>query len=400
MKKLYTTMLLLLLIYTTTFSQSFDYSFTMPKIDHARDLGMGSAYLTDTTTYFAFLTNPANLGLTGDKTLFPIINTRLAGPFGLIPEAIDLFQAGDADIMGFVGKTLGESKGINMAFNTAGPLSFGAIRKGFGWGIFNESYASFDMPSLLSATVYGGNESFLRLGYGYAITPPLPVIIAVGLSAEAVNRVEGFYRLGAFQLLNTLTGGEISLASLAMPVYTSFGYGLDAGITIKAFNLVSLSFVWDDFFYGIHTQKADQAYKIIEDPSNFTSHLKTDLKQTTIGSSKKMAAGIGVDIPLAEISNNFVSSWIVMVDCNDLISTFSNDPTKRNPALEFSAGTEIVFFKTIILRFGVDEMYPAAGIGIRLGAFNIDASIYGQELGYEPGARPQLNTAFSIGFYK
>ena len=89
-----------------------------------------------------------------------------------------------------------------------------------------------------------------------------------------------------------------------------------------------------------------------------------------------------------------------MVDCNDLVSAFSNDPTKRNPALEFSAGTEIVFFKTIILRFGVDEMYPAAGIGIRLGAFNIDASIYGQELGYEPGARPQLNTAFSIGFYK
>ncbi|HPX26190.1 MAG TPA: hypothetical protein PLG87_05230, partial [Treponemataceae bacterium] len=292
MKKLYTTMLLLLLIYTTTFSQSFDYSFTMPKIDHARDLGMGSAYLTDTTTYFAFLTNPANLGLTGDKTLFPIINTRLAGPLGIIPEAIDLFQTEDPDIMGFVGKTLGESKGINMAFNTAGPLSFGAIRKGFGWGIFNESYASFDMPSLLSATVYGGNESFLRLGYGYAITPPLPVIIAVGLSAEAVNRVEGFYRLGAFQLLNTLTGGEISLASLAMPVYTSFGYGLDAGITIKAFKLVSLSFVWDDFFYGIYTQKADQAYKIIEDPSNFSSHMKTDLKQTTIGSSKKMAVGI------------------------------------------------------------------------------------------------------------
>lgn len=399
MKKFYI-YILLILVCPAVFTQSFDYNFTMPSIDHARDLGMGSAYITDTTTYFSFLSNPASLALTGDRTLFPVITTRLAGPLALIPRAIDTFQGENPDVLGFIGEALGESNGINMAFNTAGPLMFGAIRKGFGWGVFNETYASFDMPSLLSATMYGGNESFIKFGYGYPITLPVPVTIAVGLSAEAVNRIEGFYRLSAFQLIGTMMGGEISLTSLAMPVYTSFGYGLDAGITIKAFKIASLSFVWDDFFYGIYTQKADQAYRILEDPSNFSSYMTTDLKKTSIGSSKKMTLGLGFDIPLAEVSNNFVSSWIIMAECNDVISVFSNDPRKRNPALEFSAGTEIVFFKTIILRFGLDEMYPAAGIGIRIGAFNIDASIYGQELGREPGSRPQLNTAFSIGFYK
>jgi len=401
MKKLYTVIFCALLTVSALFSQTFTYNFTMPEIRHARDLGMGSAYLTDTTTYFSFLSNPASLALTGDRTLFPILNVRMAGPLGIIPQAIDTFKAEDADVLGFLANTLGETKGLSFASDIAGPLCFGAIRKGFGWGVFNETYVSFDMPSLLSATMYGGNESLIRLGYGYPIKLPVPITIAIGLSADAVNKVEGFYRLSAFDLLGTAMGAEFSIASLAIPVYTSLGYGLDAGITVKAFNLVSLSFVWDDFFYGIYTQKSTDANKIIDDPSNFTKYLwSSDQKKTDIGSSKKMSAGLGFDIPLAEASNNFVSSWLVMVDCNDLISTFTNDPAKRNPVLEFSAGTEIVFFKTIILRFGVDEMYPAAGIGVRIGAFNIDASIYGQELGLEPGSRPQLNTAFSIGFYK
>lgn len=400
MKKFYTIIVCSLVLCTAVFSQTFDYNFVMPQFQHARDLGMGSAYLTDTTTYFSFYTNPASLAFTGDRTLFTVTNARIAGPLDIIPEVIDIIQNPEADVLGFVTDTLGETKGLNFATDITGPLFFGGIRKGFGWGLVNETYLSFDMPSLLSATVYGGNESILRFGYGYPIKLPIPLTIAVGLSAEAVNKVEGYYRLGAFDLLKMATGGEISLASLALPVYTSLGYGLDAGLTLKALNMVSLSFVWYDFFHGIYTQKADQAYKIIEDPENYSEYLKAGASKTTIGSSKKMALGVGVDVPLAKITNNFISSCIVMVDCNDLVSTFANDPKKRNPILEFSAGTEVVFFKTIILRFGLDEMYPAAGVGIRLGAFNIDASIYGQELGYEPGSRPQLNTAFSIGFYK
>ena len=400
MKKLFLITIFVIFIFSAVFSQTFEYDFSIPAIEHARDLGMGSAYVTDTETYFAFLANPASLALTGDKTLFPIVTSRLAAPYTLIPQAIVTFQDENSDILGFVGQSLSETKGINAAFNTAGPLCFGAIRKGFGWGVFNETYASFDMPSLLSASLYGGNETLLRLGYGYPVKLSIPIILAVGLSADIVNKVEGLYNINSMQLMELATGGDIPLTSLIMPIYTSFGYGLDAGVTIKLFNMLSLSYVWDDFFYGVYTQKSDLINKIMDDPTKISSYTSADSIKTTIGSSKKMSAGIGFDIPLAEISNNFVSSWIVMVDCNDLISAFSNDPTKRNPALEFSAGTEIVFFNTIILRFGVDEMYPAAGVGIRLGTFNIDASIYGQELGREPGNRPQLNTAFSIGFYK
>ena len=45
-------------------------------------------------------------------------------------------------------------------------------------------------------------------------------------------------------------------------------------------------------------------------------------------------------------------------------------------------------------------MYPSAGVGARLGAFNIDAAIFGRELGLEPGTRPQLNLAISLEFFK
>lgn len=400
MKKLITILFAALCIYSFIASETFEYEFTMPTIEYARDLGMGSAYVTDTTTYFSFLSNPASLGFTGDKTLFPTLNTRLAGPLNLIPQSLESLRAGNFDVIEVLSKTLSESKGINAAFNIVGPLNFGSIKKGFGWGIFNETYTSFDIPSLISSTFYAGNETLVRLGYGYALKLPVPITISVGLSTDLVNRIEGLYTLKTSEMMSLMGGEEFSFASLIMPVYTSFGYGLDAGITFKLFNVVSISYVWDDFFYGVYTQKSDLITKIINKPAELSSYTSADSTKTVFGTSKKMTAGIGVEIPLADISKNLISSWIVMVDCNDLLSVFANNPAKRNPVLEFSAGTELVLHKTIILRFGIDEMYPAAGIGIRLGAFNIDASIYGQELGREPGSRPQLNTAFSIGFYK
>ena len=85
-------------------------------------------------------------------------------------------------------------------------------------------------------------------------------------------------------------------------------------------------------------------------------------------------------------------------DYNNIWPLITKQKTYRNPILELSFGTEVLLFnKVLALRAGIRDMYPAAGIGLNLGKkFKTDFSVFGKELGLEPGSNPQLNAGFSM----
>lgn len=47
---------------------------------------------------------------------------------------------------------------------------------------------------------------------------------------------------------------------------------------------------------------------------------------------------------------------------------------------------------------GIKECYPSAGVGLDLSIVNLDVSIFGSELGLQPGSVPQYNMALSLSF--
>jgi hypothetical protein len=90
-------------------------------------------------------------------------------------------------------------------------------------------------------------------------------------------------------------------------------------------------------------------------------------------------------------------SLAFMLDYRDVTNLFfADDYTKKNPILNLALGTELGILNFLKLRAGLNEMLPAAGIGLVAKAFQFNFAIYGRELGLEPGGFSTYGLDLSI----
>ena len=386
MKKYNILAILLVIMSFALIAQEFTYELAMPEIRHARIDALGGKHISDTSWYYSFLTNPGNIGLMGKKSLYPGLTFGLGGPIKYTQDIIAIAKdIENDDSISSLAKILSENKGLDLDIMISGPIQFGSVKNNFGWGFFNQTYLIANAPSISYLEGLVGNESLLR--FGYALPIPLGIgKLSVGTAVDLVNRVEGKILTS---VTNLMSGNS---EEMPLPLYTSFGFGLDVGATLSLLNFITVGLVWDDAVYGYFTSKS---------PNLASGELEPDASYKAFNFGWKFDLGASVSVPGVNIFTlGVISSLDVMLDLHDVIGMMVNDPKKRNPILDMTLGAEAVLFKTISLRLGLHEMYPSAGIGARFGAFNLDAAIFGRELGLEPGTRPQLNLAISLEFFK
>jgi hypothetical protein len=70
----------------------------------------------------------------------------------------------------------------------------------------------------------------------------------------------------------------------------------------------------------------------------------------------------------------------------------------RDPLLNLGAGIEVCMHEVFNIRAGFRDMLPSAGLGIDFTFMNIDASVYGRELGQKPAQFPVWAAAIDITF--
>jgi hypothetical protein len=92
------------------------------------------------------------------------------------------------------------------------------------------------------------------------------------------------------------------------------------------------------------------------------------------------------------------SVFTIAANWRDIGNIFNQDDylNTRNFLLDFGLGVQFAFFDTFFVRMGMNELLPAAGIGVRLGAVEIDIAYYGREFGYEPQQLPTAVLDLSI----
>lgn len=386
MKKYRILAILLVIMSFALMAQEFTYELAQPEIRHARIDALGGKHISDTSWYYSFLTNPGNIGHMGKKSLYPGLTVGIGGPIKYTQDIIAIAKdMENDDSISSLAKILSENKGLDLDLVISGPIQFGSVKNNFGWGFFNQTYVIANAPSISYLEGLVGNESLLRLGFALPI--PLGIgKLSVGGAVDLVNRVEGKL---LSSVTNLMSGNP---EEMIIPLYSSFGFGLDVGATLSLLNFITVGLVWDDAVSGYFTSKS---------PNLASGELEPDASYKAFNFGWKFDLGASVSVPGVNIFTlGVISSLDVMLDLHDVIGMMANDPKKRNPILDVSLGTEAVFFKTISLRLGIHEMYPSAGIGARFGAFNLDAAIFGRELGLEPGTRSQLNLAFSLEFFK
>ncbi len=347
------------------------------------NMGYGGYHAADITSFYSIIQNPANTALTGKKMIFPSLCLNTAGNIDLIPDLMmNLLNKSDSiDPMTKVLNSLASAETINLNLAIDGPLNFGMVNNHFGFAFFNKSYLKAEAPSINTANIYLGESAQMLLSYGYPV-PLGPVTFAVGLNAIGYTIMEANYLGSTTQLLN------FNFENL--PLYRALGFTLNLGATLDFWKVFRLSFTWNDLFSQFYVTKFSSFKEM------FSWKFFTSKENATTEAGYCLKAGLAIDLPTKKWTKGFVSSWVLYLDCNDILCFTDTSILAKNPILSFSAGTEVKLFNTFAFRVGLNQSYLSAGVGLQVDKLHIDYAIYGAELGLEPGTVPTLNMALAL----
>lgn len=368
--------ILALFICTTAFVFADNFKPQLHISPSVRQQGFGGFYTTDVDNFYGIYANPAMLGKHKKHSLFPGLGMTLSGPLQDIPNLLNAISSQDTAALGDI---LSKNNGIRFGAVYQPFLSMGHTTEiGFGWGLNTSVFLNASIPNLTRSDVKAGAETVLTAGFGFPIIHTDNHLLSIGATAK------GFY-----QMATTFDEGILALATKLqsfnindLPLYTTVGFGMDVGIYYSICNSLEFAVVYHDPWSPAWVSKGNCGNLI-----NFNFTTITTLEP-------KLSAGFCWKVH-TERTRGAISSLRIMADYKNFLTLF--DKLGRNPWLELNVGAEIVVIDMISLRVGLNELYPAAGIGFSFGKFKIDMSLYGKELGLEPGSCPCLNAAVFIG---
>lgn len=383
-------------------------------VEDTRSKGMGGYHVTDYSDIYTLKKNPASLAFSEKHTLWLNLQGDAAGPLqDMYAVGEDLLAATESsenyddyensneetattdpsqELITKVTSIIEENNGFTTSFNIVPFLNFGFSNKGFGLLVSTDVYTNINVPSVTNVNLDIGFNADIDLGYGYNFDFGANDI-AVGLSAKFFTNLMNVGFSGTLTELMNLTEDNVENTESSIldsiPMTTMKGFSITSGLHYRYANFLNVGVVWNNMISSTNTAN------ILIDPE--TQEVKFDYDNGTKSKlDSQLAVGFGVKVPV----NNIITSLNVYVDHENVIDFFVTDKIVKNPILGFNAGVEAVLLKAFSFRVGINESYLAAGFGVRLGAFNIDAAVYGSELGLEPGDRPQLNTSISVAFRK
>jgi hypothetical protein len=349
-----------------------------PQIVSARLPGFGGSYSALEAGFDTLSTNPAALAYVSHEWSIARLAAQISGPLFDLSSALQ-----SSDIATGLLDLVGDNNGIYMGANITGPIAFGKVDRNFGFGLFNRTITSADVPSLSRGTLIVGEEFLLTGGYGLSVFEKGPHSIAVGLQLKGFFQNYVYEKDTAVSVLNDLT----SLSTNSLPAALSTGFGLDVGVLYRFGPDLSVGLTCKDLYTPVFTSQYE----------NYQSFMNgsTSTDSTTQLIDPDLSAGVAYSIPLPE-SWVTISDWKVMADYRDVLDLLN--PVYRNPVLNFAVGSELVLLDVVSLRAGISETYLATGIGVDLKLCKIDFAMFGSELGLDPGKRPLLNLALSLSF--
>jgi len=359
-------------------AQAFNFEPISPVIVSGGTAGYGGAYSAIEAGFDTLTTNPAALAYVDKEWSVARLAVNVSGPLFDLPVVVQSDDMVSA-ILGLVG----DNNGVYIGLNMTGPIAFGKVDRNFGFGVFNRTIASADIPSISRATVLTGEEILLVGGYGLNVWEQGKNSIAVGLQMKGFFQSFVYESGTAITVLNTFMDMDIN----GIPAVLSTGFGVDVGILYRLGDNFNAAVTCKDLYTPVFSTR----YANIADYMGGTPDADTLFDQLPAN----LTAGVAYSIPLSERWNT-VSDWKVMFDYRNALDILN--PLYRNPVLNLAAGTELVLLDVVSLRAGISDTYLSTGLGLDLTVCQIDFAMYGTEMGLDPGRRPLLNMVLSAGF--
>jgi hypothetical protein len=336
--------------------------------------GFGGHHIAYTDNVFSLLVNPAAIVRTNQNSIFSL-SASLFSPettLSMVGPAMKMAE-GDSSALNDMASALSQNNGkISLGFSiNEFPLSIAWVANGFGFGLWNRTFVNLNIigTDRLRTEIY--EDVMLPIGFAFKIFDFGSMTLDAGVTLKPFLRIRSYE---SEKVVDLIGGNAVNdfIENLSAPVIV--GGALDLGLMYRWGGL-SAGFTFNDIFSMgrvMYNIKADETA-----PDDTNSYYFPFTMNLGLAYELKLLGFMGL---------TFAADW------HNIMNFFNQDDylNTRNFLLDFSLGAQLTLFKFVYVRVGMNEMLPAVGVGVHLGAIKIDAAYYGKEFGKEPG---QLSTA-------
>ena len=335
----------------------------------ARTNAMGGTHAALADDFSTLFSNPAGFVSAREQLSVAQLTFGAYGPlFDLADTATTYMKDGELDLSGLVGE-----RGMKTGLDMAGPLSFGWVGRGLGFGFFNRTNVAADASGTgIEAVV--SEDLILVGGYAFRFMPRDGDTLDLGFLAKGMLRGASLSEASILTVTDLFEDFSLSTA----PFTLTAGVGLDVGLRYEYRKTLAGALVCRDFY----------------SPVSVTDYASVDAflnGSTTEPSTSSKTIDPRWDIgflytPHLPVFERYLSGLVIAIDYRDVFGIFDLIP--RNPILNLGLGAEIVFLDVLSLRAGIGDALPSMGFGLDMRFMQLDFTMRGIEFGLDPGYDP------------
>ena len=338
---------------------------------------LGGPHTTMNNGFSSLMNNPAGFYTAKPEFSIAEITLGLKGP---------VFDITNLIIKGDMAALPGLLQGIYAGLDLLGPISFGYVGEGLGFGIYSNSYStiSSSVPLIVKADI--GSELVLSGGYAMRIPLPLPDVnqLDVGMLLKGTFRGELTFEESALNIMNV---GLNTLTSKPFNFIT--GIGVDLGFRYTFKNMLTFGLVGRDLY-------SPSLHNIYNNINDFSSGVSPS---QTLNGIVPFSLDMGVMYsPDLESKNFFISDLNIYLDYYDILDFWLYPESATNPLLHLGFGTQVSMLSILDVRAGFYQGLLTAGLGLDLYYFKLNLAMFGTERSTEPGLQPVYNLQLGFEF--
>ena len=359
-------------------------------VTSARTSALGGYHAAYTDDLSSLFNNPAGFVTAPSQLSIAEITIGASGPIfdiaGIVMQAV-----GGSDIAELLGSSQVQSlvQSIYAAANVVGPVYFGYIGKGLGFGFFNSTDVTFTTSGPLAIKAVMGEQIILSGGYAFRL--PFKSerhFLDAGVLLKGALRGEVEFERSLLELPALFTGFGLDTVT-AEPFRFIAGIGLDVGFKYSFGEVLSFGLVGKNLF----TPTLIQSFESLD---GFLDNTVAPTQENVL-LPINLSAGFYFSPNLGRLQR-IVNDFEIMIDYVDILDFLTHPSSSKNVILHAGLGLQLRLLQILDVRGGFADGLFAAGLGIDLSIFRLHIAMFGSELSTEPGGRPVYNAIVGLEF--
>jgi hypothetical protein len=355
-----------------------------------RALGMGGTPIASTDGPYTLWANPAEYANVAESSIFDLnLNMGDFKKTGTLMGAVSKASKGNSTgIFKSISDLVGNKGTMGLDFNLTGPISFGSIHNGMGWGVFDRAGTTISMVN--------GNVSMRMLmdlagnfGYGWTLLDFGKGKLDVGANVKPFVRINSAKEgIPITSLLGSDALDKLGMGRL--PLYIGATSSVGTSVHLDLHGDLGLGLMLDNIF-NFDVKAANLKLG--------NSSVSNEYRSGFYAWKPRLNLGVSYTIPdlLAIMDLGFYTNF------NDVSAYMFTPAAERYKLDDFrknvNMGAEATFFDMLSVRLGIADWMLSCGVGIDLFKnLSIDLALYGKELGNKIGTNPIPMFAVSLSW--